>query len=264
MRGQIRGLNAARRNAQDGISICQIADGALNEVSSMLLRARQLSIQSANDTYTKQERLALNEEVAQLIKEVDSVARNTNFNTRILLNGNKAANLSATSTTLPKFIIGSGGVIFYFETLEKSVGTTTQSGSDYIKSQLRDVILPNAVDAILERFPKTFSYLEGPQIGIGLDLYDSGTSVAGAIYAHLNPDDTMIYSLRVNMRNVDLSDDIKRKQFERTLSHEMMHAMMSEALTNGMVGYALEQYPKWFKEGTAQLLSGAFEKTPTI
>ncbi|WP_280152150.1 flagellin [Piscinibacter sp. XHJ-5] len=84
---QIRGLNQAARNANDGISLSQTAEGALAEVSNNLQRIRELSIQSANATNSATDRVALQQEVAQLIAEVDRVATQTEFNGLKLLDG---------------------------------------------------------------------------------------------------------------------------------------------------------------------------------
>lgn len=80
MRWQIRGLNAASRNIQDGISYCNVADGALSEVHSILDRMKELSVQAANDTNTESDRNAINQEIQQLKKETDRTFRTTEFN----------------------------------------------------------------------------------------------------------------------------------------------------------------------------------------
>ena len=87
MRGQIRGLNQAVRNAQDGVSLIQTAEGALNETHSILQRMRELAVQSANDTNIITDRSALQAEVTQLIAEINRVATTTQFNTQGLLDG---------------------------------------------------------------------------------------------------------------------------------------------------------------------------------
>jgi len=85
MRGQIRGLNQAIRNAQDGVSLIQTAEGALNETHSILQRMRELAVQSANDTNITADRTALQAEVTQLNAEIDRIANTTMFNTQTLL-----------------------------------------------------------------------------------------------------------------------------------------------------------------------------------
>jgi len=87
MNAQTRGLAQAQRNAQDGISLIQTAEGALKETHSILQRMRELSVQSANDTNTAEDRAEIQKEVDQLISEVDRIAGNTEFNTQKLLNG---------------------------------------------------------------------------------------------------------------------------------------------------------------------------------
>lgn len=87
MRGQIRGLDQASRNSSDSISLIQTAEGALNESHSILQRMRELSVQSANDTNTDDDRKELQAEVKQLVSELDRIANTTEFNTKKLLDG---------------------------------------------------------------------------------------------------------------------------------------------------------------------------------
>ena len=87
MRGQIRGLEQASTNAQDGISLIQTAEGALNETHSMIQRMRELAVQSANDTNVTADRDALAEEITALKAEIDRIATDTQFNEMELLDG---------------------------------------------------------------------------------------------------------------------------------------------------------------------------------
>ena len=87
MRSQIRGLDRASTNAQDGISVVQTAEGALNEVHSMLQRMNELATQAANDTNTSQDRNQIKLEINQLSSEIDRVASTTQFNSMNLLDG---------------------------------------------------------------------------------------------------------------------------------------------------------------------------------
>jgi flagellin len=88
MRGQIRGLDMAQKNAQDGISLIQTAEGALNETHSILQRMRELAVQASNDTNTTNEdRKALQDEFSQLRDEINRISDQTEFNTKKLLNG---------------------------------------------------------------------------------------------------------------------------------------------------------------------------------
>ena len=87
MTSQIRGLNQAARNANDGISMLQTAEGALGETTNLLQRMRELAVQSANDTNTTSDRASLNSEFGQLKAEIDRIAKNTQFNGKNLLDG---------------------------------------------------------------------------------------------------------------------------------------------------------------------------------
>jgi len=87
MRAQIRGLNQASRNAQDGISLIQTAEGALNETHAILQRMRELAVQAANDTYVDNDRSYIQAEIKQLTAEIDRIASITEFNTQKLLDG---------------------------------------------------------------------------------------------------------------------------------------------------------------------------------
>jgi flagellin len=88
MRGQIRGLDQASRNAQDGISLIQTAEGALNETHAILQRMRELAVQSANDTNDDTtDRVALNQEFSDLAEEITRISTDTKFNGKTLLDG---------------------------------------------------------------------------------------------------------------------------------------------------------------------------------
>jgi flagellin len=87
MRAQLRGLGQAERNAQDGVSLLQVAEGGVAEISNLLIRMRELGVQAASDTVGPQERKFLNVEFSQLVEEMDRISANTSFNSVPLLNG---------------------------------------------------------------------------------------------------------------------------------------------------------------------------------
>ncbi|BAS28222.1 flagellin N-terminal helical domain-containing protein [Limnochorda pilosa] len=115
MRSQIRGLNMAAKNAQDGISLIQTAEGALNETHSMLHRIRELAVQSANDTNTDSDRAQLQLEVDALLAEITRIGTDTEFNSKKLLNG---------SATGLAFQIGANANQY----VTLSIGTMTATG----------------------------------------------------------------------------------------------------------------------------------------
>ncbi len=103
LRTQVRGINRALMNTQDGISLIQTAEGALNEIHSMLQRMRELALQSSNDTLTTTDRLEIQKEIMQLKEDINRISNGTEFNTRKLLDGSGTANVS---TSDPKNLDG--------------------------------------------------------------------------------------------------------------------------------------------------------------
>ena len=106
MRSQIRGLEMASRNAQDGISLIQTAEGALNESHSILQRMRELAVQSANDTNTAADRSEIQKEIGQLVSELDRISSNTEFNEKKLLNGEAGVKVTSSNEANARGAIG--------------------------------------------------------------------------------------------------------------------------------------------------------------
>jgi len=123
MTSQIRGLNQATRNANDGISLAQTAEGAMQESTNLLQRMRELAVQSANDSNTGSDRASLQKEVAQLQQELDRIATTTSFNGKKVLDG---------SFTAQSFQVGANAG----ETISFSVGgsSSTQIGAHQYKA----------------------------------------------------------------------------------------------------------------------------------
>ncbi|MDR2595551.1 MAG: hypothetical protein LBC87_12345 [Fibromonadaceae bacterium] len=103
MRTQIRGLAKAKRNSQDGQAALQIAEGALSEITNMMQRQKELAVQSANDTLTSTERMYLNDEFQALTKEMDRVAKNTDYNGKNVLLFDVDPNKSFAATKLDPY-----------------------------------------------------------------------------------------------------------------------------------------------------------------
>jgi len=144
MRAQIRGLNMASKNAQDGISLIQTAEGALQETHAILQRMRELAVQAANDTNNDNDRSELQKEVTQLLDEVSRIANNTEFNTKVLMTGaftgtgaglvfHIGANASQTITLQISNLTSSGLSI-------NSVNIGTQSGANSAISTIQSAI----------------------------------------------------------------------------------------------------------------------------
>ena len=141
MNSQVRGLNVAARNANDGISLAQTAEGALGKVGDMLQRMRELAVQSANASNNSDDRKALQSEVTQLRQEIDRVAKTTAFNGTKLLDGS-----FANATFQVGANAGEGIAIDSIVSAKSNtLGTTTVSSSDVIAV---DVETDNATDGV--------------------------------------------------------------------------------------------------------------------
>lgn len=137
MRAQVRGLDQASANAQDGVSMIQTAEGGLNEVHSILQRMRELADQSANGTNTSDDRVAIQSEVSQLKSEIDRIGNTTEFNTQKLLNGNLqsagATGGEGTNTTL-------GAVVARLTSAKITSGSTLNQDLSGVKTELKDTL----------------------------------------------------------------------------------------------------------------------------
>lgn len=149
MRAQIRGLNMASKNAQDGISLIQTAEGALNESHAILQRMRELAVQAASDTNVEVDRDALQGEIHQLAAELTRIADTTEFNTQNLLGGkfkgtfhigaNEGQNISLTISEMSARALGAG---FVEEVSGNLSGTGLSSGATYtvVRFKATDIV----------------------------------------------------------------------------------------------------------------------------
>ena len=134
MSSQIRGLDQARRNSNDGISLAQTAEGALQESGNILQRIRELAVQSANATNSASDRLALNSEVNQLIAELDRISNTTSFNGLKLIDG---------SYTAQTFQVGA----FARETISVNIGAATSDRLGINKVYSNNPVATDAISA---------------------------------------------------------------------------------------------------------------------
>ncbi len=150
MRGQIRGLDMATKNAQDGISLIQTAEGALNETHAILQRMRELSVQSSNDTNTTDDRKELQKEIDALITEIGRISTDTEFNTQALLDGtftgklihigaNTGQTLSVTIGTMGATALGINGIDIETQTGANSAIALLDSAIKSVSSQRSDL-----------------------------------------------------------------------------------------------------------------------------
>lgn len=290
MRAQIAGLHMASRNTQDGISLIQTAEGALEEVHDMLIRMEELTVQAANDTYSSDQKDTIQQEISQLQEAINHISETTTFNTIKLFKSSTSTSspsisapttptdISTNSLTLNEAIAATKdneislffdeNIASHYETAQIPSGSSTISSypAEFVR-QLETEIVPNAIKSLTSTY-SAFNYLLGSSVGIGLNLYaDNSTTLAYVslgVSGYLNSLD-LSYQLAVNMNAVDWDAATQtitnRSDLEATIAHEMTHALMDEALTCGMLGISssgqsTSKFPTWFTEGMAQAASG--------
>lgn len=278
MRAQIRGLNQSSRNAQDGISLIETADGALDEIHNIVQRMRELSVQAANGTSTEEDKKMIQTEIDELTKEVNRISNDTEFNNIKLLNGNLAEDVSSYISLSELLESKSNGLnIVYtdnnYVTQQSTIGSATNGNARYnnLKEVLKKEIVPQAINKIIRTFSPAFDYLSSSTVGIGLKLEESNSRALASVGSRRGWGGNTYftqYTLTVNTKDLlDSSGNItasKRKELEAIVAHEFVHGVMDEALTCGMAGVANEvqnasnKFPLWFIEGMAQTASGGY------
>jgi flagellin len=186
MTSQIRGLSQAVRNANDGISLLQTAEGATKEITNMLQRMRELTVQAANDTYSVDDRTALSNEVEQLVDEIDRINENTTWNGMAVLNGGAMA---------------TAGVTFQVGTLGDANSTITVSFSTMSAAAL--------TVAALTMTSSTFAQ-------DGITKVDAALTAVNTFRSTLGAKINRMTSTADNLANVSLNTSASRSRIEDT------------------------------------------------
>ena len=236
MRAQIRGLNMAARNTQDAISLLQVAEGALNEVHSLLQRGRELAVQGATDTNADFDRQSLNNESNEILKEITRISNNTEFNSIKLFAGRKSFKDPSTMSLEERIVYGlkSGWIEESERMIQMIYGISPSNRS---------------VSVVLETGSP----------GDTLAFVSTGWSVTG--------DTANISNMELHIELSDFDPSIGENgentltaggsgmYNDRIIAHEMVHAIMADAM-----GDDFYDMPTWFKEGTAEFIHGADER----
>ncbi len=153
MRGQIRGLEMASKNAQDGVSLIQTAEGALNETHSILQRMKELATQASNGTNTESDRSAMQDELNQLTSEINRIGNTTEFNTQKLLNGGigtndgakitKATSASVTATGTVTAAASDADLTITVDNVTFNIGNVTVASADEAGAKAAAIELGN-------------------------------------------------------------------------------------------------------------------------
>jgi flagellin len=195
LRAQIKGLGQAQRNAQDGISMLQTAEGALNETHSILQRMRELAVQASNGTLSTNDMSSINGELQQLTQEVDRIAQKTTFNGKALLNNSLNTTVCSTTTevqqgfslsacaagiVVSKLDVGGAASGHTYSFTSSAAGTLTLTDTTTNVSQTVSVSAMSASNTASQTL--NFSQLG---ISVGLSGFSTASGAAAAIVGNL-------------------------------------------------------------------------------
>lgn len=193
MTSQIRGLNQAVRNANDGISMIQTAEGATNEISNMLQRMRELAVQGANDTYSADDRAAIGKEYDQLVNEIDRIAGNTEWNGVKILDGS-----TFSSSTAAYFQVGTGsGTAYQIDVNFIALDTASLTSASIATGDIGSTSTAAGIQAVIT------------EIDAGIKAVDSFRADLGAKINRLT------YAAD-NMSNISMNTAASRSRIEDT------------------------------------------------
>ncbi len=195
LRGKIRGLNQAARNANDGVSLIQIAEGSLNEISNIVIRLRELTVQAASDTVGDSERSYLNKEYTELVDEVDRIVNTTEFNGTKLFKPEEAE--------MDKLVIQIG------------IGTGSEANSDTLELDLANMAMDAKAlnlgkESEIGPLSENAGHVDRQEIANKLDTIDNALSriagrraQLGASQSRLN---TAISNITVTQENLSAAN----------------------------------------------------------
>ena len=277
MRSQIRGLTQASANTQDGVSFCQIADGALDEVQGMLKRCSELAVKASNGTNTQADRDAMQSEIAEISSEIDRVHESALFNEiRVFPDaGYNPDEFAAALTSAPVKTVTAGNITFTLEFIgtdgkidtepAENIKATGSANPDSVaNSEMAAFVVSaaaKAVNNLSSKYPNLFNEASTQNINIGLEMSPQGKggTLATAYMSVSSNSSSTVTSYKMWVDTADYPvesfpsmSDAQKADLAATIAHEMTHLVMDDTLTSGMIG----SFPKWFKEGMAQTSSG--------
>jgi len=225
MTSNIRGLNMTVRNLNDGVSMLQTAEGGLAEVGNMIQRMRELAVYAANTaTLSANDTAKIQDEVLELLNEVDHIAKNTKFNGISVLNDSAIFGGIASDD---KIALEDGLKRTWLEQSENMITTYLGLTADNVSMQI-------VYDDSYDGTGGIGAYVSGTLMGDGTGRYEN-------LEMHFD---------MMDFTSVEIPD--ATGQFDRLISHEMVHAVMNRTVN-------MQSMPTWFKEGVAEFLPGADE-----
>ena len=275
MRRQVRGLTQASLNAQDGISMVQTAEGAMNEIHDMLHRMNELSVKAATGTLTDSDRMMVDAEVQQLKTEIDGITDRTTFNEIDLFPDGGHSPYYASQMESKQYeltydltdgsmvvnsmdgVNGAGGV--------SRAGVQAISSGSVLADTIANELIPGAAKQITDAFPALSNAIGTDTIRLGLNVsYIDGPNrtLAYASFQFYSSGKPVGMAIKVDTADFNAADaegtGSRTDAWRSTVAHELMHSVMQYTLTDGMSGRKGSKFPTWFAEGTAQLAGGGF------
>lgn len=270
MRRQVRGLTQASANAEDGISYAQTADGALEEVHNMLQRSRELSVKAANDTNSFFDREAIQREIDQLNSEIDRIAETTKFNEAYIFAADDKNNTAATT---PNLVVKSSDIDYdalayvapavfdYQSDLGAVIAAAAAGGKVFTEAGLQnfaDEIANNMVQQYLYGIQQSFSQSATPSVS-GMQMsfryeYNPGSAAVATCASN-----GVGFEMAINLAYMPVSGGVPQpdNQMKGSIAHELMHAVMFDVTSNGMLGTGgADSFPLWYVEGMAESVNG--------
>lgn len=276
MRRQVRGLTQAAKNAQDGISMVQIGEGALNEVHDMLQRANELAVKAATGTLQAGDRAMIDAEIQQIKGEIDKTAQNTTFNeihifpedglqpstgqsevyefdlTYHMADGSISVNSMSDNVSAANAAAGRAAV------------NPTPSGGT-LAAKLATDFIPTAATQIFNAFPSLRDEIGSETLNIKITVKSLGgkggmLARAGYSYYPSGSPTKRGFNLEIQFDSNDFKmadaegTGSMSKALQSTVAHELMHSVMQYVMPIKMK----KELPEWFSEGVAQLAGGGF------
>ena len=262
MRAQVRGLDKAVSNAQDGISLIQTAEGALSETHSILQRMRELSVQAANDTLTQQDRSYIQEEVDQLREEITRIGNTTQFNKKKLLNGDSAALWSSDNNETKAIINGGLREVDQFGqkksvegnykiTVKADPGQGEVQKSDIMKVKHADVLMNKSTSLQSGVTDVSVSNLPAGNYQLELAAAASQGAVLTGSYGIGGVKNSATSSITFNA----ISSPVTKISVQTTDGVEIWSTSGSDLFKQGTNSATAEDQAKFFKGGTSNGLS---------
>ncbi|GIN70752.1 flagellin [Bacillus sp. J14TS2] len=216
MRGQIKGLDMAAKNSQDGISLIQTAEGALNEVHSILQRQRELAVQAASDTNVDADRTALQDEFDQLSKEIERIKDTTQFNTMNLLDGSAGESSDGNL----KFQVGANTT----QTMDLNLGTEGIN-LEALHTAVEDLKLDSnaSADAALVALDKQIA-----SVSSGRSYLGAAQNRLEHTINNLNTSSENLTAAESRIRDVDMAKEMM-EQTKSSILAQASQAMLAQA-----------------------------------